>query len=81
MPRIWPHDVIRELLARAELCGSARATLASAREAKLFRFAIYSFRDANDIGQNLTVTINDKDVIVTKRELPTIAILQEERTQ
>lgn len=57
MPKSWPHATIRELLAKAELVGSAKAMLDTWREAELFRFAIYSFRRSAQIGLGLSVTI------------------------
>lgn len=78
MPQVWPHATIRELLALADANGEAQATLASAREAELFRFAIYSFRRNNDIGHNLSVTIADNAVVVTRRSTPSVVILQSE---
>jgi hypothetical protein len=76
MPKIWPHDTIRELLALAEATGESSAELASEREAELFRFAIYSFRREQGIGHNLSVTLDGCRVVVTKRETPTVVILQ-----
>ena len=80
MPKIWPYDTIRELLALAEAKGEATATVASEREAILFRYAIYSFRKLNDIGHNLSVTLDNNRVIVTKRTLPQVQILEEQET-
>jgi hypothetical protein len=78
LPKIWPHATIRELLARAGVYGESRATLGSAREAELFRFAIYSFRRQNNVGWHLSVTLDDNDVVVTKRVEPNVSILQEQ---
>ena len=78
MPKIWPHDTIRELLALADARGESSAELANAREAELFRFAIYSFRRTNTGFDDLSVTLNDNKVIVTKRTAPKITILQEQ---
>lgn len=59
---------MRELLASAEAYGEARATLASAREAELFRFALYSYRRANNLGLDLALTIDGTAVIARKRQ-------------
>lgn len=79
MSKVWPHDQIRELLALAELNGSARAELASPKEAEKFRFALYYFRRQQDIGQNLVITIEDSFVIVEKREMREVTIVQQEQ--
>lgn len=73
--KIWPHDMIRELLALAELEGESRAVLGSKREAERFRFAIYSFRRHNNVGFNLSITIDETTVIVTRREMPEVRIV------
>lgn len=77
MQNTWPHELIRELLARAEAVGRAEASLNSPREAELFRFAIYNFRRTVGIGQSLTVTLDDAKVIVTSSPAP-VVILSEE---
>jgi hypothetical protein len=74
--KIWPLDTIRELLALANTSGEARATLASAEEAELFRFAIYNFRRNHSLGLDMTVTIDDNAVVVTKRTLAAVTIVQ-----
>ena len=79
MPKIWSSEMIRELLALAGAQGSAQAELANAREAALFRFAIYTFRRKNRIGNDISITIEDNKVMLVKRpEIPTIKILQEQ---
>jgi hypothetical protein len=75
LSKIWPQDSIRELLARAEILGESSAELSSDRDAILFRFAIYSFRRNAHIGEDLSVTIEDKKVIVTKKVSPLVKIL------
>lgn len=72
---VWSHATIRELLARAECEGVSRAELPTPRDAELFRFAIYSFRNKNSIGGGLTVTLDGNVVIVEKKEKPTVTIL------
>jgi len=65
----WPRHIIRELLTRAEIEGSATATLPSRREAELFRFAIYNFRRAEpQLGRNLSISINDSTIIVNRND-------------
>lgn len=81
MPKVWPYATIRELLALADVSGESRAELASRREAELFRFAIYSFRRQHDIGQDLSVTLDGNNVIITKRTAPSVVIMQEQLEQ
>lgn len=81
MPNLWPTATIRELLCTAEAIGEAKATLSSNRDAKLFRYAIYSFRKATAIGQNVSVTIDDRTVIVRKRDEPFVTLHQELQQQ
>lgn len=77
--RIWPHAMIRELIALAEAQGEARAQLASRSEAERFRFAIYSFRRQNQLGSTISVTIEDEGtVVLTKREAPEIVYLDQQ---
>jgi hypothetical protein len=80
----WPHETIRELLARAECEGSAKALTDTYREAELLRFAIYTFRRQTQIGLGLTVTI-DKEyedgkerfvVHIAEKVLPEVTIVQ-----
>ena len=74
--KIWPHAMIRELLARADINGESRARLSSQREAERFRFAIYNFRRQRNLGSNLCITIEDDSVVVvTRREPPVVTIL------
>jgi hypothetical protein len=73
--KIWPHATIRELLALAEAEGHSRATLDSRREAERFRFAIYSFRRQNNVGNDLSITIEDTSIVITRRELPSVTIV------
>ena len=74
MPKIWPLEVMRELLALAAATGESRAELATEEEAKLFRFAIYNFRKTNDLGADLSITTEANVVIVRKRLAPKITI-------
>jgi len=68
-------STIRELIALAERVGLAKAALGSPEEARLFRFAIYSFRRANGVGQELSITLEDNEVVLRKRQCPSIEIL------
>lgn len=76
-PSTWPRDTIRELLALADASGESKAELPSARDAELFRFAIYSFRRTERVGGNISVTLDGTNVILTKRNIPQVAIVQE----
>lgn len=77
MPKIWPADTIRELLALANAKGESRATLSSAEEARLFRFAVYSFRKAHHAWPDLSVTLDDNVVIVRRRPTHVIDLSNE----
>jgi hypothetical protein len=61
-------------LTRASLLGEAQAELESEREAELFRFAIYSFRRQNNIGQDIVVTLDGPTVKLEKRHVPEVTI-------
>lgn len=74
MPQIWPHELIRELLAQAETSGSASARLESAEEAERFRYAIYNFRRSNNLGTDLTITIDECEVTITRTERPKVEL-------
>lgn len=76
--RIWPHAMIRELIALAQTQGEARAQLPTRGDAERFRFAIYSFRRQNRLGQELSITIEDDTVVLTKREAPEIVYLDQQ---
>ena len=80
MPKIWPTEVIRELLALAAATGESQATLASAEEARLFRFAIYTFRKVHGTGADLSITLDDNIVVVRKRTVPVITLSSEADT-
>lgn len=80
MPKIWPHDMIRELLALAETQGESSAELESEREAELFRFAIYSFRRTNAVGEDVSVKLDGNRVVLTHKPAPSIRILQADAT-
>ena len=77
MPKIWPTEVIRELLALASSGGESQATLASAEEARLFRFAIYTFRKVHDVGADLSITLDDNVVVVRRRPAHSITLSSE----
>ena len=70
---------MRELLALANITGEAKAQLASRREAELFRYAIYKYRQSQDIGLDLLITIDDTTVVATKPKPPVVTILQEQK--
>ncbi len=86
MAKVWPLDTIRELFAIAHLLGKSRATLASEREAELFRYSVYNFRRRNPLGtQDVLVTIEPSatangsfDVILTRRQRPNVVVIQQE---
>lgn len=75
--KIWPQSKIRELLAQASLVGEARAQLDSRAAAERFRYAIYAFRKTNNTGYDVTITIEDATIVVTKKETPTVNLLSE----
>lgn len=77
MPQLWPTSTIRELLALAEAAGESRAILESAEDARLFRFAIYSFRKTHDIGADLSITLEDNTVVVHKRPAHVVVLANE----
>lgn len=74
MSKIWPHDKIHELILRAETEGESEAELANAEAARQFRFAIYNFRKQQGIGQELTITLNGRKVLLRKIEPPSVVI-------
>lgn len=67
-------SAIRELLVLATMEGESKATLETEADARLFRFAVYSFRKAQDFGHDLSVTIEGNCVIVRKRQTPIVEI-------
>ena len=75
MNKVWPQATIRELLAIAEVKGISIAELSDEDEARLFRFAVYSFRRQHEIGQDLTITIDGNTVIVEKQAKPKVTII------
>jgi len=75
---VWPHDTIRELLALADATGVSKAECASPEEAEKFRFAIYYFRRQHGLGNDLSVTLDGSFVIIEKKEMREITILQTE---
>ena len=74
MSRIWPADSIRELLTAAELVGAASATLETPEDASRFRFAIYTFRKQNALGEDLVVTVTGNVVVVSRPKVHNISI-------
>ena len=78
MSSIWPHNTIRELLALADATGVSKAECTSPEEAERFRFAIYYFRRQHGLGQGLSITIEDSFVIIEKKEMREVSIVQEE---
>lgn len=75
--KIWPQSKIRELLALAAVTGEARAELDSHDAAEKFRYSIYAFRRAHNIGFDTSITIEDKTVVVTKKTTPSVVLLSE----
>jgi hypothetical protein len=67
MSRIWPAELIRELLTAAEKHGTAKATLDSVEDANKFRFSVYTFRKANSVGEDLIITVEGNEVIARRR--------------
>jgi len=74
MSKIWPRDTIRELIALANSQGTSRAELSSERDAERFRFAIYSFRRQNNLGHDLSITVDGNAVVIAKRKTPSVVI-------
>lgn len=72
--KIWPQSKIRELLAQAKLSGEARAELDSRQAAERFRYAIYSFRRAHNVGFDVSVTLDETSVVLTRRDIPEVRI-------
>ena len=77
MPQVplWSRATIRELLAFAEQEGEAIAECESSKDAKSFRYAIYDFRQRHAFGLDLTISISGNYVHVTKKEKPSVVIL------
>jgi hypothetical protein len=78
LPNVWPIATIRELLALASANGEARATVASGEDAELFRYAIYNFRRTHGGSEDISVTVDGTDVVLTKRQMPVVNIVQEQ---
>ena len=70
----WPQHTIRELIALGETSGEARATLGTPEEARLFRFAIYTFRKEHNVGFDLRITLEENVVVLRRRPQPVIVI-------
>jgi hypothetical protein len=79
MANIWPQETMRELLALAATSGRATASLTSADEARLFRYAIYNFRNNNQIHADLEITLDDNKIILTKKEPASVTIHRENK--
>jgi hypothetical protein len=62
---IWATDQIPTLLAEVERLGSVRLRLDSAREARLFRFAIYNYRRRTKQGSNISIQVVDNELKLT----------------
>ncbi len=62
----WPFAVREELFLTAESRGEARIGLRSAREAELFRYALYNHRRATGRGPETSIRIEDTEVIIEK---------------
>jgi hypothetical protein len=62
---IWATDQIPTLLAEVERLGSVRLPLDSAREAQLFRFAIYNYRRRTGHGSNISIQVVDNELKLT----------------
>ena len=75
--KIWPQSTIRELLAQARTTGEARARLDSRESAERFRYSIYAFRKARNIGYDVSITIEDTDVVVTRKSTPAVRLMSE----
>lgn len=75
--KIWPQSKMRELLAQAALTGEARAKLDSRADAERFRYSIYAFRRNHNIGYNVSITIEDNTVVVTRKTAPPVTLLSE----
>lgn len=73
--KIWPQSVIRELIAQAKASGEARAELESRALAERFRYSIYSFRKTHNIGYDVSITIDNNTVVVTKKPDTSVKIL------
>jgi len=81
MPHTWPPETIRELLTLAKTSGQSRAKLGSETEARLFRYAIYSFRRNHDPIVDALITLDGNEVVVTKRKTTLVSILAPKENQ
>lgn len=77
--RIWPMNMIKDLIEQAESTGESEATLQSAREAGLFHFAIRNYKRRYGVGKNLT--INTSGNTVTLRTKPVVLITTTEQVK
>ena len=74
MPKQWPYDKIRELVAMADFQGRAVATLDTDQEARLFRFAIYNFRKIHGLGNDLRIIVVGNTVVLSKINEPNVSL-------
>ena len=74
MSRIWPADMIREMLALAEATGEAYAELENPAEAAKFRFAVYTFRKTQRLGEDLAISIEGRRVWARQRPSPMVVV-------
>jgi len=66
---------MRELLTLAETVGESRAELSNAAEAEKFRYALYYFRKQENLGLDLSVTLDDNVVTLTRKQVPKVEII------
>jgi hypothetical protein len=57
---VWDQGTIAWAMREAETCGSCRLGFYSQREARLFRYACYTWRKTHNRGRNLTLTITSE---------------------
>lgn len=81
-PFIWDEPIILDLIERAERGEISEARLGGAREAKLFRFAIYKYRRTNNRGKDLSILIDKQDSRIVRliRARIEVKVLEREST-
>jgi hypothetical protein len=77
MHKSWPQDTIREFIALGSATGQAKADLETAEDARLFRYAVYSFRKNKNVGQDLSLSLEGNSVILRKSVVPVVSIVSE----
>ena len=77
LPKTWPRETIRELLTLAETEGASHAELETAREASLFRFAVYTLRRQEKLGLDISIIVDGSSVFLTKKTRPAVRILNQ----